>query len=281
MASGDVFGRIKGTTTATFQVGNATGANIKAVSGALEIRNAADSAYETLRADKIIASGAAAGDIPTLFDLQSRHPVIGFSFSGGTPPSPGANTGKYGICHTTGGGYTLGNVVYDPGSVALVAIPAEVCRNLTTEVSVSGTLSMIQYGNYALQSGAWTLTGDGTSSSSGTVIGIKVPFTHADANAYVESTTSIPSGASVLNVRSVITEAFDNPPVITAAVQGSSPVAIVAGGDIAEETIGEYHNPQTSVIGATGAGKVRVSISDTSPTTGEGYILVEYVTPLA
>ena len=158
MAVNEVFAKLVGTQSEVFAVGLPTGPKIKKDVSDLAIRNAADDGFANLKVASL-ASGAEASEVPTLYDLQASFPTIKYSFAGGAPSTPGDNTGDYGFCHTDGGAYTEGDVIYDDGA-ALSIVPTEVCTNLKTAVSVTGDTSLIQYGVYTLLTVGWHLVGD-------------------------------------------------------------------------------------------------------------------------
>lgn len=49
-------------------------------------------------------------------DLRDNTILIEFAFAGARPPAAGANTGKYGFCHTDDGDYAAGEVYHDDGT---------------------------------------------------------------------------------------------------------------------------------------------------------------------
>lgn len=260
-----------------FGIGGTGGIKIKNDSGVGAARNAADNDYVKFRAARIPASGENINDLVTLLDAQGRCPNITFAFDGATPPSGGANTKKFGFCHTTGGSYTAGEVVYDDGA-SLLKMPSSVCGLITTGLAISGTISLINNGLYALQGGTWTLKGDGGSSFTGLVKSIEVTYTYSDATK--SSSTSIPDGAKVLCTRNLVETAFDNLATLEVVVDGSSDETLLATTDTDQETVGEYQSDETHVISSSTEGVVKLTIAN-SPTAGAGRVIVEYVTPLS
>jgi hypothetical protein len=203
--------------------------------------------------------------------------LISFSFTGASPPSPGDNTGKFGFAHTSGGSYTAGDVVYDSGT-ALLKIPVSVCTMLTTGVAVSGTVSLIDNGLYALEDGSWTLKGDGGSSSTGLQRVISVAWVGTGGATSVSSTTAIPSGAIVTRVANKVTTGLDGSGTILVVVDGTADETILATADSDSATVGEYENYEKHVITSGNEGVVKVTVGGT-PTVGAGLVLVEYVVP--
>lgn len=274
-----VFKNFLGTMSQYFKIGGPSGPRLKNSSGAIEMRNTGDTDYATARAQEI-QSSPNINDVPALLDLQGRVPNVTWSFDGSSPPSPGTNSGQFGICHTTGGGYTEGRVYYDDNS-SLILMPTEVVRSITTASAVSGNISLIANGVYALQGGSWVLKGDGTGATTGLSRWVEVSFDYNDAGTPVDSTTSITDGTRVLGSRCVIETAFpDGTPTIQITVNGSSPETIMSTSQNAPGTVGEYQTDLTHEITSSNEGVVRVTIGG-SPTAGAGYALVEYAMPLA
>jgi len=276
MAQGDIWKKLRGTMTSLFGVGNEDdGFNIKNASGKAEIRNAADTAYEIIRAAHI-ASGGGLNDLPTLLDLQARVPNIEYSFDGDSAPSAGSNSGKFGICHTDGSSYNAGNVVYDTGST-LILIPTEVVRTVTTSSAVSGTLSMNANGLYAWQGGTWILKGDGAPAQTGILRTIDVP---TSTNATYDSTTSVPSGARVVRTAYVVETAYTASTTAVVSIAGTTPQELLGTNDSKLSNVGEYDNDAVFNIDSSSEGLVHVAITGT-PAAGAGRVIVFYATPSA
>lgn len=75
--------------------------------------------------------------------------LVSFSFDGATPPIPGGNLDRHGICHTTGGTYLEGALYLDTGS-ALELVAMSVGQLIATSDPVAGTLIMEANSIYAL-----------------------------------------------------------------------------------------------------------------------------------
>lgn len=162
MSLDNTFASLEGTTQKSFSVDGPSGPKIKNESGVIGIRNSADNAYTKLKALSI-NENPSEEHIPNLRNLNDFLPNISFSFFGDTAPSPGDNTGEYGFCHTTGGVYIEGDVVYDTGSM-LEKLSPLLCKRLTTSIVVSGDLSLVQYGLYRYVNSSWQLIGGGSGS---------------------------------------------------------------------------------------------------------------------
>jgi hypothetical protein len=272
-----VWDKLRGIIGNILQIGGPSGPNVKNNSGVIELRNAADGAFATGRALHI-ASGAGLNDLVTLLDLQARVPNITFDFTGASAPSPGANTNQFGFCHTTGGGYTAGQVVYDDG-VALILIPTEVVRTLTSSSAVTGTISLIQNGVYAWQGGTWILKGDGGSTDVGENQTIEVPFAFGDEGTTVSSTTQIPDGARILWSRVEVETVFDGAETVLLFLDGTANVNLLLTTEVDLQTVGSYQNREGFLVTAGNTGVVSVTLAGSTATVGAGRAWVTYVTP--
>lgn len=267
---------ITGVMGTTFQVGGTSGAKIKFASSGVDFKNSADSAFVTARALPL-ASGGSINDLATQIDLRGRIAQIGFSFAGGSAPSAGTNTGKFGFCHTSGGAYTAGDVVYDDGSTTLSDFKITYPLHITTTSAVTGTISMVANGIYSNDSGTWTIKGDGAGSGTGNVQFVELAITYSSGN--VDSTTSLPDGSRVLGVDTVVTTAFDgSAPTVAITANGGTPVTLqaVTGNNL--KVANQYKTTAITKIGSTGAGVIRAAVTPSSSTVGAATIYVWYVT---
>ena len=257
----------------TFQVGGTSGAKVKFASSGMDFKNSADSAFVTARALPI-QTGASINDLATALDLRGRIAQIGFSFSGGSAPSAGTNTGKFGFAHTSGGSYTAGDVVYDDGAtLTKITYPL----HITTTTSISGTISMIANGIYSNDAGTWTLKGDGAGSGTGNVQFVELNITYASGN--VDSTTSLPDGSRVLGVDTVVGTPFDGTaPTVAISANGSSPVTLQATTGNNLKVANQYKTQAITKLTSTGAGVIRAAVTPDSSTVGAATIYVWYVT---
>lgn len=257
----------------TFQVGGTSGAKIKFASSGMDFKNSADSAFVTARALPI-QTGASINDLATALDLRGRIAQIGFSYSGGSAPSGGANTGKFGFTHTAGGSYSAGDVVYDDGAtLTKITYPL----HITTTTAISGTISLNANALYSNDSGTWTLKGDGAGSGTGNVQFVELAITNASGN--VDSTTSLPDGSRILGVDTVVTTAFDGTaPTVAISANGSSPVTLQATTGNNLKVANQYKTQAITKLTSTGAGVIRAAVTPDSSTVGAATIYVWYVT---
>lgn len=265
---------LRGIVGSLFGIGGPSGVNLKHNSGALDVRNANDNDYATLRA-KQIQSAADINDVATKLDLLGNCPNIEFSFAGDSVPSAGTNGGKFGFCHTSGGTYTAGEIIYD-NSTSVIKIND--VRRLTTTTAVSGTISLIANGYYAKEGSSWVLKGDGTGVSTGVVRTIEVSYAYSDST--ILSTTSIPTGSRVVRVENVVTATFNGTsPTVLAEVNGSTPLSIFATTDSDLKSANQYESMEVKDILSTNAGVVKLTITSSGSTVGAGKFLVFYVLP--
>lgn len=213
----------------------------------------------------------------TYLDVKERILLIEFSFAGGTPPAGGANTGKYGFCHTSGGSYNAGQVYLDDG-VSLVAVTINKMHELASTSLVTGTVSLIANGLYVAQAASapysWTLKGDGTGTVTGMPKMVKVTVSSSAGN--FDSTTSIPSGARILRVYTNVTSVYDGAATIAVRINGGTPLTVQATTENRPNKVNLYATTPWADVAGANAGVVRVVLGGT-PTTGAADVVVEYV----
>lgn len=269
--------KIRGIVDDLLVIGKDEAVALKRNSNAIEAKTGADNAFVTMRA-KELQAGFGINDLVTALDLKGLMPNIEFSFTGASAPSAGSNTNKFGFCHTTGGAYTAGDVVYDNGTSLnkLQAVNA-----ITTTTSVTGTISLIANGYYAKESGSFVLKGDGTGVSTGVerVIELTLNF---NSGTTVDSTTSIPSGAIVNRVECVVNTPFNGTsPTLAVAINGGTPLTVMAAADINLKTANQYETLVVNPVAANNAGVVRLNYTASSSSAGTAKVYVFYVSPLS
>ena len=258
-----------------FQIGK-SGPNIKNNNDVIEFRNNSDSDYSVART-KQIQVGASISDIPTLLDLYGVVPYIEYSFAGASAPSAGTNTNQFGFCHTTGGAYTAGDVVYDNGTALL---KLNVVKHLTTKAAVTGTISLIANGFYTKDGASWVLKGDGSGTSTGMEQVIEISYTYSSTN--VDSTTSIANGARITRVENVVTTPFNGTsPTLEVKVNGSTPLTVMNTTLSDLKVANQYQQLEIAEVNASNAGVVRATVSSSASTAGTGKVYVFYVSPLS
>jgi hypothetical protein len=269
-----MFKKLRGVIGTLFKIGvSASAPQLKNNSNVLEIRDGSDSDFGIVRVARPAGDLQAAS---TFRDVKERTVLIEFSFDGASAPSAGTNSGKYGFVHTTGGSYSAGQVVYDNGT-SIETVSIYKMQTVHTTTSISGTVSLIGNGIYIAQSGSapysWTLKGDGTPSNTGVERHISIAV---GTDATTDSTTSIPSGAVVQDVVLDVDTAYDAGTTIQVAVNGSSPLEVMATTDNNAEETNQFSVEQVSNVSASNAGTVRVTITGT-PAAGASVVIVKYV----
>jgi len=267
-----VYEKLRGITGNLFQFLKGEGSQIKDdAAGAFEIRDKDDADFDALRVAAIRSTNTI-NDVPALVDLQGRIADIYFSFDGASAPAPGTNTNEFGFCHTTGGSYTAGQVVYDDGT-SLLLMPDEVVTGLTTRSAISGTISFNANCLYVLEGGSWILKG--VAPDLGVEHIIEIPFDYTDTT--VDSTSVVPDGAKVTRVAVVVTTAFNGSnPTVGAVVNGGTPLTIWQTGDSNLKLTNQYEDNEVKEVGAANEGVVRLTVTPAGSTAGEGFMLVEY-----
>ena len=271
--------KLSGTSLNEFAIGNSATADVKLVnsSAILEVKDTSD-ALQYARVKKYNDNATPnTNDVATYYDVAGKIVSIGFDFAGGSAPSAGTNTNKYGFCHTSGGAYTAGYVYFDNGS-ALVRIFH--ITHLTSTTAVTGTISLNANGIYALDGSSWVLKGDGAGGGSeptGTIKTIKVPFAYTDIGTPVSSTTSITDGAIIKQIDIVKTVAFNGTtPTLLVEVNGTADLELMATTDIDLTSLVQDTNLTLASVTSGNEGTVRLTLTGTGQSTGTGFALITY-----
>ena len=265
-----------GTLRTAWEIGKTAIVRLVNNSGVLEIRDTAGTAWKALRALAIQSSNTI-NDVPTLLDTMGI--VIQFSFDGASPPVAGVNTGKFGFCHTTGGSNTQNDIVYDDGA-SLIVLARESCKVIFTTDTVTGTVSLNADGVYGWEGAAYVLKGDGASTDTGFVKCIALAFTK-DSGA-VESTTTIPVGATIHKVVAKIDTLFDGTvPTLLVQINGASDTTIMGTAENDLKIVAHYHKDELFYIDTGFNGTVKLTVTPDASTTGAGKCYVFYSTPNA
>lgn len=271
-----IYDDLRGVYSPKFRIGDIGGIDVFNNSGVMEFVDASGVRVTTRGAH--IKAGANLNDLVTFLDAKARVADIEFSFDGSSPPTAGANNGKFGICHTSGGEYSVTEVYYDNGS-ELILIPSELVKHITTAVAVSGTIQLLQYGFYTRRGASFMLTGDGTPVEAGKMNVISIPFTK-DAVSAILSTKPIGSLNEITRLSVVVTEAFDGTdPSIDIVLDGTTPLSLWTCNRIT--TLGQYENREIQKVDASSSGNVSVTLSGGGSTTGAGFVYVFYGLPFA
>lgn len=279
-----LYSRLRGIMGNLFQIDGPEGNNIKSESGAVSfLDSAGTTTYVKARFADVPVSSSNYKDGVNLLMARGRVALIEFSFDGGgVVPSPGDNTNKFGICHTTGGGYTAGQIIFDTGT-ALQVMPDEVACHLTTTTAIAGGISFIANGFYAREGASWVMKGDVVAAYTGLVKSIEVAYAYSDDGTPVVSTASIEAGSRVLRAWNKVKVAFNlGVPTVVVDINGSvTDEVLMAAADSKPRKAATYLVEEIVEIDSDRAGPVRVTVTKDGSGAGNGIVVVEYVTPFA
>lgn len=267
-----LFKSLNGVIGSLFQVGGPTGNSIKAETYGLSVRDSLGSSLTRLG----VGRASATTDASTYLDVKEKAILIQFSFNGSSAPSPGSNTGNYGMCHTSGGLYTAGAIYLDTGST-LDAVTGYKGQLITTTSAFSGSVSLVANGFYVAQSNTapftWTLKGDGAPAATGLEKAIKITL---GLSTPVTSSTSIPSGSEITEVVLDVGTGYSGGTNIQVVIHGSSDQEVMATTENDPTQVATYSKDQRTTISGSTAGPVRAVISG-GPAAGAAVVIVKYV----
>lgn len=211
--AGTIISDLIGTGQSLFQLNGAN--QIKTVAGGIQHRNAADSA--DVKAYAATSTGAAANELVTWQNQRNASPDIAFAFDGASPPAAGTNTGKHGMCHTTGGAYNAGEIYYDTGT-ALEIVTVFIGLKVTTDIAVGGTVGLTAGTLYVATSAAAPYGWESRDTGGSPDI-LLTPGITSDT-----SSASLTEGTEVCEIVVKIGEGYDNAAALTVRTDAASPV---------------------------------------------------------
>jgi len=266
-----VYGNWLGTMKQIFKIGGPLGKGFKLITEGLAAVDADDNLIN-LQIERAAQDDHAA----TWLDVKEAGVLVEFAIDGNSPPSPGTNSGSYGIVTTAGGSYQAGEIYYDDGSqLRLVATWKGQHITIGNSDLTGSDLSFQANGVYAAHSASppydWTLKGDGAPEQIGYIRFIEVPI---GTNSSYQSTTAIPDGSRIVKVETNVTTPYSS----GATVQVSLETGVIL------QPTDENYPPEAdlyvsdlyTVVGSGQGGKVKVDIGG-GPTAGEGMVLVAYI----
>ncbi len=216
----------------------------------------------------------------TYLDLKERTVLVEFEIDGTAPPVAGANTGKYGLCTTTGGGYRIGFLYHDTG-VALLAVPLYLMQNMCTTIAMLGYAPDSFYICTAYTPGvsaSWSIKGDGAQSA------VRIDFDYTDFTGVVkniDSAASLPVGAvvirTILRVDNAFTADVGVPTISVNLWDGGSVTTLMGTGDNDLSIADQYDVDAAVDVAASSV--IRLTTSTVPATVGAGSVFVEYVIP--
>ncbi len=263
--------KIHALTNRFLRIGGARGNGLKHEAGSIDVRNFDDTEFQNIRAKD--ADGTDGRHAVTWQNLKKAQPLIEFGFDGAEVPAVGTNTGKFGMCHTSGEIWAAGDIAFDTGE-AIEKIPVFRGIQISTNVAIEGTVSLIANGLYVAESAgapySWRLKGDGVPVAAAAKI-IRMAFDRTD----VESTTPIPAGAEVFEVITNIETPYDNDAKIEIAMGDTDELILQSVDDNDATYAASYISEPLAVVAPANAGVVKVKFSNT-PTIGKGSVVIRY-----
>ena len=267
-----LWSKIIGTIESTFQLGLA-GPRLKASSGAVEARNAADNAYAVMRG----ASPVGNNDLVTkqYADTLATRYVIAGQFDGNDALPSNTGTERFLVVTTTGATASIGDLIWDDGTSTGTAVKLTTAERLimTQSALSGGTISLSADSMYWWDTGtsAWLLvSGSGVS---GSIRLVRFAVTNAASQS---STTQIPANAVVVETTLDITTPLSAGATV-AIGQTGTPALLQATTDNLATVAGQYQLMQNV---SWGGSPLSVLITVTgAPAAGSGFCLVKYSVP--
>jgi hypothetical protein len=266
-----LWSKIRGTQELLFQLGLG-GPNVKNNAGAVENRNAGDTAFAIVRG----ASPQGDNDLVTkaYADTLSTRSIVTAQISGASALPNNSAVEHFIVVSTTGGTGTIGQLYWDDGSNSgtVTVIPATSGSMILTTVALSGgTVSFKADTLYMWDTvaGAWTAASG--AGASGSLRVIRLAITNAASQS---SASTIPANAVVVDTKVDITTPYSAGATITVGQTGSA--ALLQGtGDNLATVAGVYETSQDVAWGAS-ALAVLVTVTG-APAAGAGFVVVQYV----
>lgn len=264
--------KIRGTIETIFQIGLG-GPNLKANGGAIEARNAGDSAFTVLRA--AVPAGVDDVTTKTYVDTLASRTIVDTQFDGNNALPANTGTNHFYVVTTTGANAAIGQLLWDNGSgVGTVQVIAAVDGRmiLTTQAFTGGTVVLKAESLYVWDATTSSWVNAGGSQQSGAVRLIRFAITNA---ATQDSATEIPANAIVVEAALDITTPYSGGANLTVG-RASSTSLLMAAGDSLAQVAGIYSVEQDTPWGT--AAVIRVTVTG-APAAGAGFVLVKYSLP--
>lgn len=272
-----IFKNLIGTMKSLFKIGGPSGNAIRNETDGLSARQSDGSTLANFHVAQ--ATGSQDTHAVNFKDLRESGVLLTFAIDGTSPPTPGDNTGNFGIVTKSGGTYNAGEIYYDDGS-SLTRIKVWKGMHITTGPALTGDdLNLQANAVYAAHSSTppytWTLKGDGAPDAIGYVRRIKIPI---GTSATYNSSTAIPAGARVMEVQTEVTNPYPDGTTIEVSVVGSSDTLVVQPTSENDPTEANLYisDVEGGEVTSASEGPVRVTIGG-SPASGAGVVIVKYV----
>lgn len=267
-----VFSKLAGTVSSFFQIGGPAGPGVNANAGALEARNAANSAFAIMRG----AAPAGDNDFTTkaYVDKTANKPVpVSAQFNGNNPLPANSATESWIVVTTTGPNASIGQLLWDDGSGVgtVTVIPAATGNTIVTTAAFSGgTISLLANQMYVWTGTQWL---DIAPSVSGATFAIRMAITNAAAQS---SATQIPANAIIFDARLDVTTPYSGGATIALGITGT-PALFMGTTDNVPQTVDLYQAEQDTSVGVAAAALL-VTIAG-APAAGAGFAIVLYSVP--
>lgn len=267
-----LWSKIVGTIESYFQIGLG-GPRIKANSGAIDVRNAADNAYVIVRG----AAPVGNNDLVTkqYADTLATRTVIAGQFDGNNALPSNTSTERFLVVTTTGPNATIGNLIWDDGLATGTAVVLTTSERLiiTQTALTGGTISLAADSLYW-----WDLTGAAWMNVGGTTMsGAKRVIRMAITNSASQSSAAlVPANAVGFECMLDITTPYSGGGTISVGRTGSASL-LQATTDNLATVAGQYQVMQATAWGATPLA-VLVTVGG-APAAGAGFCIVKYSVP--
>jgi hypothetical protein len=283
----NIFKKLRGTIEGFFQLGITSSSNGVAnhVNGivAKTNNNVGLANFVSARADNSYViyntSGVNDSNDTTYLDLKERTVLVEFEIDGTNPPSPGDNTGKYGLCTTADPGFNLGFIYHDDG-IQLIPIPMYLMQSMCTTIAMLGYAPDSFYICTAYTVGvsaSWSIKGDGAQSA------VRIDFSDADFTGVaknIDSAASLPVGAvvirTILRVDTPFTAGVGAPTISVNLWSGAATVLMATTDN--DLSIADQYDIDAAVDVAASS-VIRLTTNTVVATAGAGSVFVEYVIP--
>lgn len=268
-----LWSKIKGTVETIFQIGLG-GPNVKNNAGAVEFRNAGDSAFAVARG----ASPVNDNDLTTkqYVDLVNKPTVVGLQFNGNNALPNNSATEQFYVVTTSGANATIGQLIWDDGSnagVATVVAALEGRSIFTSAAFVGGTISLLANSYYVWDtvSTSWLL--EASPAIGGAIREIRYAITNAASQ---DSATQIPANAFICSAEVEIVTPYSGGATISVGQAGNLTLLQLTTDNLA--TVAGLYQVMNDFSWGAAALAVRTTVSG-APAAGAGFVVVRYTVP--
>ena len=267
-----LWSKIVGTIESYFQIGLG-GPRVKANSGAIDMRNAADNAYVITRG----LSPVGMNDYVTkqYADTLATRYVVSGQFDGNNALPSNTGTEQFLVVTTTGANASIGDLIFDDGSSTGTATKiVATSRTILSQTALTGgTVSLAADTMYWWDTGVPAWTNISGSTMSGALRTIRMAITNAASQS---SASTIPANANIRRAMLDVVTPYSGGATISVGRTGSLAL-MMATTDSLVTAAGLYEVTQDTAFGASALAVV-VTVAGT-PAAGAGYCIVEYTVP--